>query len=172
MIANIIIAAALLQPASGLTLPRIDIPPALRATDCSKAEQRATLLAQLETVMAAAQPAAQEMNQFLERRMEAHASRLIERGVWTANDRARFGMVLLNRPDFTAYMEESLSVISAMMTSLEAIMNEGSGEPERCEAMLSMIGGLDRSMAVAETGWRVIDTAYAEEARRLGVSLD
>lgn len=172
MIANIIIAAALLQPAPDLTLPRIDISPALRTTDCSNADQRATLLAQVEQVMEAAQPATQEMNQRLEQRVEANASRLIELGVWTASDRARFGMELLNRPDFTAYMDEAMSVMSDMMGSLETIARETSSEPERCEAMLRMIGSLDRAFASAETGWRILDTAYAEEARRLGVSLN
>ena len=172
MIANIVIAAALMQPATELTLPRIDIPQALRATDCSNAQQREALLNQSEQMMETLRPATEEMNRRLERRMEAHASRLIELGVWTANDRSRFGMALLNRPDFNAYMDEGMTVLSGMMSSLETIASEESGEPERCEAMLSMIGSLDRTFALAETGWRVIDTAYAEEARRLGVSLD
>ena len=172
MIATIIIAATLLQPASGLTLPRIDIPPALRATDCSNAAQRAALLTQVEPVMEAAQPAAREVNRRLEQRMEAHASRLIELGVWAQSDRARFATALLSRPDFNAYMDEGMTVLSAMMSSLETIASEASGEPERCQALLGMIGSLDRVFALAETGWRVIDTAYADEARRLGVSLD
>ena len=168
----IIIAAALLQPAPELTLPRIDIPPALRATNCADSGQRETLISEMDRVMEATRPAIQEMNQVLEQRMDRRSARLIELGVWTADDRARFALNLMNRPDFQAYMESGVTVMSAMMSSLETVASATSTEPERCEAMLRRIGSLDAAVAAGEIGWRVMDTAFAEEARRLGVSLD
>lgn len=172
MFASIIIAAALLQPTTELTLPRIDIPPALRATNCADAGQRETLISELEQVIEVTRPAIQEMNQVLERRMDQRSARLIELGVWTEADRARFALELMDRPDFKAYMEQGLAVISDMMTSLETVASEASTDPERCEAVLRIIASLDGAATAGETGWRVVDTAFAEEARRLGVSLD
>jgi phytoene dehydrogenase-like protein len=167
-----ILAGALLQPSPDLTLPRIDIAPALRATDCADAGQRETLTAEMERVMGAARPAIDEMNRLLQRRLERRSARLIELGVWSNDDRARFSLDLLERPDFRAYMDEGLVVMRAMMTSLETVASERASEPERCAAMLRMIASLDSAISVAETGWRAIDAAFADEARRLGVSLD
>ncbi len=154
------------------TLPRPAFSQELRTTDCTSADQRRRLLDQGEAALEAARPAIEEANTRLEARLNAHGDRLIASRVWTATDRDRFNRELLERPDFRAYLNDQASLIGAMFDAIETIMREPVDEVRNCRAMVAMIGHLDRGVAIGEQGWALADRAYAEEARRLGVSLD
>lgn len=154
------------------SLPRLVIAPELRTTNCAAADERRRLLDQGEAAFEAARPLMQDANAGFEARMNAHADRLIARGVWAEVDRARFNRQLLASPEFESYALQLASIISSMMESLEAIISAAEDEEGGCRALLAMLGQIDRSVAVGEEGWNLIDRAYAEEARRLGVSLN
>ena len=172
MLMVVLTAAAFSAGAEPPTLPRPLFPPELRATNCSDAGERARLLGRGEAAFEAAGPAMQEANARFEARMNAHAERLIERRVWTKVDRERFTRELFERPAFKSYLSDVAAITRSMMKSLEDIMRDPADEARSCRALVTMLGEIDKSVRVGEQGWKLLDEAYAEEARRLGVSLD
>jgi hypothetical protein len=160
--------ALAVQPPS---FPEPVIAPELRATNCAVAEERTRLLEQGETALEALQPLVEASGR-MEARMTGHADRLIARGVWVEADRARFGRQLLASPAFVAHGSKVMAMVAAMMESIEALGAVPQDEERSCRAVLSILGQVDSSVKLGEEGWNLIDRAYAEEARRLGVSLD
>jgi len=163
--------AALALAVEPSALPRPVIAPELRATDCAVADARKRLLAHGEAALQAMQPLL-EASGAMEARMSAHAETLIARGVWTEADRARFGRELLANPAFVAHGSKSLAAIVPMLETIETLGAVPQDEERSCRAVLVLLRQLDSSVTLAEEGWGLVARFYAEEARRLGVSLD
>jgi hypothetical protein len=164
--------AALSLAAEPPALPRPAIAPELRATDCTNAEQRKRLADRGEAALAAADPILQQANGAMNARMQAHGDRLVARGVWKEADRARFARQFFADPAFVDHGMKAMAVVVEIMDSLEALTGAGEDEQRRCRAMIGMLGHVEKGLAVADEGWRLVDRLYADEARRLGVTMD
>ncbi|TFI58253.1 hypothetical protein E2493_10710 [Sphingomonas parva] len=169
---NAILMLAALSPDAAASLPRPAIGPELRATNCAVADERKRLLREGEAALEAAKPLMEDATRRMEARAHAVGDQLIARGVWTETDRARFSLAMLGRPEFKAHLAEVTSILDAMMRSVDTLAAAPKDEALSCRVMLDMLGQVDRSAAAADDGWRIIEHYYAEEAQRLGVSLN
>ncbi|PSJ39557.1 hypothetical protein C7I55_13200 [Sphingomonas deserti] len=169
MIIGFVAVTALTLALQAEPLPDVVIPPELRATDCGNAEARKRLLQQGDAALTGIEPLRQATKQ-IEARMDARAARLMALGKWTQEDRKRFGEQLLSDPDFVAHTAKTQKFATSLLATLESLLAAPQDEERSCRGVLSMLNQIEQNTAVANEGWQLIDRAYAEEERRLGVA--
>ena len=169
MIIGFVAVTALALALQAEPLPNIVIAPELRATDCGNVEARKRLLQQGDAALAGLEPLMQATKQ-IEARMDARGARLIALGKWTEADRKRFGERLLSDPEFAAHVAKTQEFTTSLMATIEAGFAAPQDEERSCRAILSMLDQITRNTALASQGWQLIDRAFSEEERRLGVA--
>ena len=146
--------------------------PAVTAADCEAPATRDALLADPEAVIETASRHGMELNRHSERLMEWRGDQFVRAGRWTEADKRAFAARLLENE---AFVTEAAAGINMAMEVLEPAMqaaDESRPAAERCRSLIAMVGVFDRLTESVERQWRIVDEAYAAEARRLGVSLD
>ena len=81
-----------------------------------------------------------------------------------------FSARLLFNPEFAAHVTRMEEFATAVMASLESGFAEPEDEARSCRAVLSILDQIARTTGVADEGWQLIDRAFSEEERRLGIA--
>ena len=148
--------------------------PALRLTeaDCAIAERRDPVIADPDSFIAESASYGQALNLHSERLMEWRNRQLRATGHWTDEDETRFGLALIEDPEFAEQVAISLNLAMDTLTPFTRFGEEGRSAQDKCRDLVEAGQLFDRISRSVERQWELIDEAFAAEAARLGISLD
>jgi hypothetical protein len=140
--------------------------------DCEVPATRDALLADPEAAMQAASRYGLELNAYSDQLMEWRSDQMLRSGRWTRDDKAAFGMRILQDPEFGRELEAGLGLVGEIMEPAMKIGDESVDPIERCRSLIAIQGAFQRITASVEAQWAIIDRLFAVEAARLGVTLE
>lgn len=140
--------------------------------DCEVPATRDALLADPEAAMQAASRYAMELNAYSDQLMEWRSDEMLRSGHWTSEDKAAFGMRILQDPEFGRELEAGLGLAGEIMEPAMKIGDESVDPVDRCRSLIAIQGAFQRITTSVEVQWTIIDRLFAAEAARLGVTLE
>lgn len=161
-------APATVQP----TRPERPTLPVVAATDCQDVTRRGALLADPMPIVDAVTSYGRALNAYGQALNQWRSDQLTRSGRWSAENRQHFAMRILDHPEIQRGLEANFGLVGEMMEHSLLIGDARKPPLERCRSLVAIQGYFDRITASVETQWQLIDRMFAQEAVRIGVTLD